>query len=255
MSARAHLAWRNAAWRVVVRYVSRVALALATLAVAGLLAGCGLGAGTAPTGVNLTVSSGFGATVLLQSSAPHVSGSETVMSLLMRNATVTTRYGGGFVQSLDGHSGGQSGGDPVDWFYYVNGVLAPKGAADTVVHAGDRIWWDLHDWSQAEGVPAVVGSFPEPFLHGVEGRRLPVRVECAQVQGTACRTVAGVYRRMACPRPSPRLCLGKSPTSRACWWAPGRSSSPSRPRKASSVDRRAAASMRACQPTRHAHAA
>ncbi len=28
-------------------------------------------------------------------------------------------------------------------------------------------------------VPAVVGSFPEPFLHGIDGKRLPVRVECA----------------------------------------------------------------------------
>ena len=31
---------------------------------------------------------------------------ETVMSLLMRNAPVTTRYGGGFVQSIDGLAGG-----------------------------------------------------------------------------------------------------------------------------------------------------
>ena len=93
------------------------------------------------------------------------------------------RYGGGFVQSIDGLSGGQeAAGDPVDWFYYVNGVEAPKGAAATNVHPGDHIWWDLHDWSQTEDVPAVVGSFPEPFLNGIEGKRLPVRVECAPAE-------------------------------------------------------------------------
>lgn len=181
------------------------------LAVACLLAGCGLGAGTAPTGVQVTVSSGFGATVLVSSQAPHVSGSETVMRLLMRNATVATRYGGGFVQSIDGHSGGQGQGEPLDWFYYVNGILAPKGAADTPVHSGDRIWWDLHDWSQTEGVPAVVGSFPEPFLHGMEGRRLPVRVECAQAQGTACHTVAKRLQAYGVPAAISTVMPGEEP--------------------------------------------
>ena len=116
------------------------------------------------------------------------------MSLLMGNAPVTTRYGGGFVQSIDGLSGGQEAGRPVDWFYYVNGVEASKGAAATNVHPGDHIWWDRHDWSQTDNVPAVVGSFPEPFLNGIGGKRLPVRVECAVVQGEACRTVAARLR-------------------------------------------------------------
>ncbi len=49
------------------------------------------------------------------------------MSLLKRNHKVTTRYGGGFVQSIEGLAGGSEGGRPVDWFYYVNGVEAPRG--------------------------------------------------------------------------------------------------------------------------------
>lgn len=112
------------------------------------------------------------------------------MSLLMRNAAVTTRYGGGFVEGIDGASGSASEGQPNDWFYYVNGVEAPQGAAATVVHPGDHIWWDLHDWSQTDSVPAVVGSYPEPFLNGIDGKRLPVRVECASLSSTACRTVS-----------------------------------------------------------------
>jgi hypothetical protein len=38
-------------------------------------------------------------------------------------------------------------------------------------------------------VPAVVGSFPEPFLHGSGGRRLPVRIECADPGAAACDEV------------------------------------------------------------------
>jgi hypothetical protein len=137
--------------------------------------------------------------VLSQASAPKLEGEETVMSLLMRNDRITTKYGGGFVESIDGHSGGESGGEPLDWFYYVNGIEAPKGAEATNVHPGDHVWWDLHDWSQTEEVPAVVGSFPEPFLNGIEGKRLPVRVECAQAQSKPCRTVVARLRAAGVP--------------------------------------------------------
>jgi Domain of unknown function (DUF4430) len=172
-----------------------VSIALSALA----LSGCGLGAGPAPSAVHLTVTRGFGAVVVRSSGAPRVQGQETVMSLLVRNATVSTRYSGGFVQSIDGLSGGQEGGQPVDWFYYVNGVEAPQGAAATNVHPGDHIWWDHHDWSQTDSVPAVVGSFPEPFLNGLNGERLPVRVECAAVSGYACRTVTARLRAVGVP--------------------------------------------------------
>jgi hypothetical protein len=164
------------------------------------LTGCGLGAGRAPSAVEILVTREFGARVVRQFDRPAVMGEETVMSLLRRNdPAVTTRFGGGFVQSIDGVAGGQEAGQPVDWFYYVNGIQAPKGAAATKVHPGDRIWWDRHDWSQTEDVPAVVGSFPEPFFHGVDGKRLPVRIECAQVAGYACHTVAARFRELGIP--------------------------------------------------------
>lgn len=177
----------------------RLPLALAALAAAALLAGCGLGAGPTPSGVRLLVTREFGAQTLRSLHAPAVHGQETAMSLLLRNATVSTRYGGGFVQSIDGVSGGQEAGEPVDWFYYVNGIQAGKGAAATKVHPGDHIWWDHHDWSQTEQVPAVVGSFPEPFLNGIDGKRVPVRIDCAEVAGYACRTVAARFRELAVP--------------------------------------------------------
>ena len=134
------------------------------------------------------------------------------MSLLMRNFSVSTRYGGGFVQSIDGLAGGQEDGQPVDWFYYVNGVEASDGAAARNVHPGDRIWWDRHDWSVTDSIPAVVGSFPEPFLNGIGGKRLPVRIECASVGSDPCRTVRHACTRWACPRRSPGSAVARGRT-------------------------------------------
>jgi hypothetical protein len=154
------------------------------------LTGCGLGAGDEPAGTKLTITRDFGTRSLRDLDAPDVGGDETVMRLLQRNAKVDTRFGGGFVQSIDGLAGGRSGGRPVDWFYYVNGVEASRGAASTSLRGGDRVWWDRHDWSGAMRVPAVVGSFPEPFVHGIDGKRLPVRIECATPGSDPCRQVS-----------------------------------------------------------------
>src|SRR5439155_13314141 len=80
----------------------------ALLALAWLLAlaGCGLGAGSTPGGVGLTVTRDFGAQTLHTASHPKISGQETVMSLLLRNYSVHTRYGGGFVAGIGGVDGG-----------------------------------------------------------------------------------------------------------------------------------------------------
>jgi hypothetical protein len=194
---------------------------LFTLVLSALaLSSCGLGAGHAPTAVQLLVTRDFGARVLHPAGSLKVRGQETVMSVLTRNYAVATRYGGGFVQSIDGLAGGQEASRPIDWFYYVNGVQAPRGAAATNVHPGDHIWWDRHDWSQAEQVPAVVGSFPEPFLNGLEGKRLPVRVECALVAGYACQVVTKRLRSAGVPAAISAIGAGGAQTLRvvvAAW--------------------------------------
>jgi hypothetical protein len=186
---------------------------LGAVLLASFLAGCGLGAGPAPSAIELTVTRTFGSKDMPYSGALKVHGQETIMSLLMRNYKVATRYGGGFVQSIDGLSGGHEGGEPVDWFYYVNGVQASKGAAATNVEAGDHIWWDHHDWSQTDNVPAVVGSFPEPFLNGMEGKRLPVRIECSSVSSFACRTVTNRLRALGVPAAIAQIGSGGAPES------------------------------------------
>jgi hypothetical protein len=177
----------------------RVAARALVLVLTATLTGCGLGAGRAPGGVHLLVTRDFGARVLGSWSAPTVQGEETAMSVLERNAQVSTRYSGGFVQSINGVSGGHERGAPVDWFYYVNGIEASRGAAETNVHRGDHIWWDRHDWSQTDHIPAVVGSFPEPFVNGIDGKRLPTRVQCSAVSGSACKTVLSELRAAGVP--------------------------------------------------------
>jgi hypothetical protein len=93
------------------------------------------------------------------------------------------------VQSVNGLSG-QTGSSTVDWFYFVNGSEGSKGSASVRVREGDSVWWDRHDWGAAMDVPAVVGSFPEPFLHGLGGKRLPVRIECSPADTPGCKRVS-----------------------------------------------------------------
>ncbi len=73
---------------------------------------------------------------------------------------------------------------------FVNGILADEPAAKVQVHGGDRVWLDQHGPTVAPRIPAVVGSFPEPFVHGIDGKRLPVRVECDDPRSGSCAAVA-----------------------------------------------------------------
>jgi hypothetical protein len=92
------------------------------------------------------------------------------------------------VQSIDGLEG-KAGGRSFDWFFYVNGIESSIGAAEVRVYGGDRVWWDYRDWTAAMRVPAVVGSWPEPFAHGSEGKRFPVRIDCLGAE-ESCSGVA-----------------------------------------------------------------
>jgi hypothetical protein len=167
-------------------------LAIALLALGGLvLAACSLGpGGSDPQGATLTVTRDFGGRGLLERRFDTVPGGETVMRLLQRRADVDTGYGGRFVNAIEGLRSGRGQGERRDWFYYVNGIEADSGAAEREVAGGDRVWWDYRDWSAAMRVPAVVGSFPEPFAHGAGGKRFPVRIDCAQDAATECGEVS-----------------------------------------------------------------
>ena len=153
----------------------------ALLCAATLAAGCGLGAGPSSEGqANLSVTRDYGADVLVKATLDDPPESETVIRMLDSESEVTTRYGGGFVQSIEGLAGGVEEGRSFDWFFYVNGVESEVGAAEAEVRGGDRVWWDHRDWTAAMRVPAVVGSWPEPFAQASSGdAALPVEVGCA----------------------------------------------------------------------------
>lgn len=142
------------------------ALALAALAVA--LAGCG-SAKSSSGSATLWVTRDRGAVVL---HAEQVPAGESVMQALDRVASVKTRFGGRYVRSVDGVAEQSRR----SWFYYVNGYLADRSAADYRLRAGDVAWWDYRAWRDPAQDPAVLGAFPQPFLSGYDGKRRPAVV-------------------------------------------------------------------------------
>ena len=168
------------------------AVATALLLAALATAGCGLGPGANVGSVELTVTRDYGAVPMLADSI-EANESDTVMRVLEGAAEIATRYGGGYVQSIDGVAEDRRDGHPLDWFFYVDGIESPIGAADYALQGGERIWWDYRDWLATNHVPAVVGSWPAPFIDGYEGEDHPVRVECRS-GGDACGAVRAALR-------------------------------------------------------------
>jgi Domain of unknown function (DUF4430) len=170
------------------------AVATALLLCAALAAaGCGLGAGGSVGTVELSVTREFGTVPVLQSSL-EATESDTVMRVLEGSAEITTRYGGGFVQSIEGVAEAERGGHPYDWFFYVDGVESQVGAAEYELEGGERVWWDYRNWSTANHIAAAVGSWPAPFSDGIGGRRYPVALEC-RGGGAACGTARRALQR------------------------------------------------------------
>ena len=162
---------------------------VAFVALAATLTGCGLGAGEDQGGgAELRVTRDFGQRQVASASRESVKEADTVMRFLQSERKVSLRYGGGFVQSIDGVSGEGASGHR-DWFYWVNGQEGSVGAADRRLRPGDVVQWDYRDWSATMSIPAIVGAYPEPFLHGFEGKRLPIRVECPDDEADLCREV------------------------------------------------------------------
>jgi hypothetical protein len=188
------------------------AVAIALLLAALAAAGCGLGPGADVGSVELTVTREFGTEPVLERSL-EAKESDTVMRALESNADIEARYGGGFVHSINGVAEGERGGDPYDWFFFVDGVESPVGAADVNLKGGERIWWDYRDWSATNHVPAVVGSWPAPFTDGVAGKRYPIVLEC-DGGGDACDSARealedeGVKLSSGAPKGAIRMLVG-----------------------------------------------
>lgn len=189
-----------------------MAVAGALLCAALAAAGCGLGAGAEVGSVELTVSRDFGGAPMLERSL-EARESDTVMRVLEANAEIATSYGGRYVRAIDGYEETSRDGVPYDWFFFVDGVESPVGAAEYDLRGGERVWWDYRNWRATNRVPAVVGSWPAPFAAGYEGRRRSVAVECAGGGAACARARAaleaeGVEPAAGSPRGAIRVLVG-----------------------------------------------
>jgi hypothetical protein len=150
--------------------------------------GCGLEPNSGHASVTITVTRDFGARRLASVTVPRDDSTETIAQLLQRSLHAQLAPDGS-VRSIEGlRPTGRN-----RWFGFINGIsisLAPLQLKLTKVHAGDSVWWDLHDTTAATTVRAVVGAYPEPFAHGSAGRRLPTTLQCAPDLKSACNTVS-----------------------------------------------------------------
>jgi hypothetical protein len=162
---------------------SRISVCLLLLVAIGL-AGCGQGQkGEA----RVWITRDDGTTLLDGGTVP---GGLTALQGLYRLTKVETGYGGAFVTAIDGVAGSRLHGR--DWFFYVNGYEADRGAASYRLRPGDVEWWDYHSWQGSGRVPVVVGAFPEPFLHGYDGKRRAAAVRFGPGLGAEARALATV---------------------------------------------------------------
>jgi len=135
----------------------------------------------------LWVTQDRGNDVLLDSEVP---AGQTLLRALKSETKVSTRYGGGFVQSIEGVEG--SARRHRDWFWFVNGLAGDRSATSYRLRDGDVAWWDYRDWSRdAATLEVVAGAFPEPFLHGFDGKTRPAAVRYAAGLRAAAERIAG----------------------------------------------------------------
>jgi hypothetical protein len=175
--------------------------ALAALAVLVLLAGCGsFGAGGEEGTATLWVTRDRGATLLLETD---VEAGQTLMRALGSTVDLKTRYGGRYVQSIDGLEGSLD--SQRDWFWFLNGYEGDRSAASYRLRDGDVAWLDYRGWEREGEARVVVGAFPEPFLHGYAGETRPavVRFEGSRSRATTLARQIGADSIEPLGRPVP----------------------------------------------------
>lgn len=125
--------------------------------------------------VRVVATQDFGRQLMFDQTVELTPGTPAIEAL-QQVAAVETAYGGGFVNAIDSVRSGFGQGLTRDWFVYFNGIAAGAGALNYGCQDGDVQSWDFHDWAFRMFVPALVGSFPEPFLHGYHGDIRPTVV-------------------------------------------------------------------------------
>ncbi|WP_432663280.1 DUF4430 domain-containing protein [Wukongibacter baidiensis] len=118
--------------------------------------------------VNVIISKNFGDEELT-SKEISVLEESSVMEVMEGNFDIETAYGGGFINGIDGLKSGFTGvkdKKKVDWFYYVNGIVAEVGANEYYLGPNDLVIWDYHDWSKSIYLSSIIGAYPLNFING-----------------------------------------------------------------------------------------
>lgn len=124
--------------------------------------------------VDLLITRDFGTRTLFAKTVGYKENA-TILDVLKSNLQIETKYGGSFINSINGLVGSTRGanGKRQDWFNYINGICCDVGVLDYNLETAAAIWWDYHPWMMGPSIATVIGSYPEPFLHGYEGKVKP----------------------------------------------------------------------------------
>ena len=176
------------------------------------------------TSITLWVTRDFGRSTLLKKEVEYKENA-SVFDVLNENTKITTAYGGGFIESINGLKSKSNTltGERYDWFYYVNGIFADVGALDYALHGGEVIWWDYRPWRAGVSTPAVIGCYPEPFLHGYNGKAKPTIIlsseadtilagnlkKALEVQGVASVSIKPLDENLLKNRQGPTIVIGE----------------------------------------------
>ncbi len=144
--------------------------------------------------VGVIVSRNFGSEVVLDKLAVLAEG-ESALEVLQRLTTVETKYGGGFVAGINGICS-EYPKVRKDWFFYVNGIMGNVGAGSYKLRPDDIEQWDFHGWDFNAFVPAIIGSFPQPFLSGYGGKVQPTVIVYEEGFGEAAEKLRDTIARL-----------------------------------------------------------
>jgi hypothetical protein len=170
------------------RFVAALALVLALGACGGDDSPPGPDPGAQAETAQLWVTRDGGSEVILTTTVP---AGLTVLQALDREADIETRYGGRYVQAIEGVEGSLA--RQQDWFYFLNGIEPDVGATEVRLRPGDVAWWDFRSWAEQMAAPVVVGAFPEPFLHGFDGRTRPASVQAPAELAEAAAALEALF--------------------------------------------------------------
>ena len=158
------------------------------------------GLASSGSSVRIIVTRGFGEPAILEKTVA-IGEDTTALDGLQMVASVETKYGGGFVSSIEGISSQYEGANKTkeDWLFYINGISLSIGAGGYILRDGDSEHWDYHDWSFRQFIPAIIGDFPEPFVHGIRGVVHPTVVAYQSGWEEAARQIADRLRGLGVP--------------------------------------------------------